>query len=1315
MRPGTVIANRFRIQRLAGSGGMGAVYHARDLARSVDVAVKVDHHAGDNHEARRIAREAETLGERLASLRHPHIVEYVAHGITGEGRPYLVMEWLDGHDLGLHIRRAPLAEADAIALGLRIASALSVIHGCGVVHRDIKPGNLFLVEGDLARVKLIDFGLVRVEAALSDLTHSGVLMGTPGFIAPEQIEEAGAVDGRADLYALGAVLFACLTQRPPFVGVHVMAVLGKLALEEAPRVRELRGDVSPELDELVGRLLSKRPSGRPASADELAGELNALLAHQLGRLGGPAAARAQTQTAPGAVSSGEQRFLTVLMAGPLPAATSTSTAPAALVGEFGAEAVLLADGTLLAVFAAGNAPDDTAVRAGRCALALREAGVHAPMVLATGRGRMDARLPVGEVIERAVALRFGQGAAAGRSADTGSDTLPGILHEGIAVDEVTAGLIQGRFRLESDTGRGYRLQAESAEPQSGLGLGARAPCVGRERELGALEGLFDECVDESTPRIAMLIGPAGAGKSRLAHELVHRLESRSVAAPVAWRAVGDPMREGSSLGLLGRLLAHAAGVAPEAEPGARRAALARRVRAALSRGAAGAGVAAAAERITVFLSEIAGAPHPDAGDLQLREARRDPRLMHDQMRRAWEDWLDAEAASAPLLLLLDDLQWADAPSVRFIDAALRNLAHRPVFVLALARPEIDDSFPELWAARQPDRMALRPLSRRACTLLAQHHAPAALAPAELERLVDRAAGNPFYLEELLRHARASDEALPDTVLALVGVRLAALPTEERRALRAASVFGRAFWIDGVAALLGDDTPGAAITRSMVERLLGRDLVQPERQARLAGSDAYRFQHELVREAAYAMLPFEDCVRAHRLAGAWLERAGERDAHVLAEHYRRGQAPDLALPWFVRAAEQALEADDVQAVIARVEQAIACGAGGETLGALRLLQAEAQNWGSQHEAAYHAASAAMARLSYGSDAWAQAAHQLSWAAVTVGNLEAVMRVADQLASLDGPLGDAAAVAMAHSATHLIVSGRRAEAGALMERLDAEAQAHAHVPSVTGAILHERAFRSWLGGRLDLAAIWFGRAVEQWELAGNTRQACLARTNLGMALRLLGQYEDSIAVLRHSLDQGRRLGVGHLVSTSASELALSLARLGQLDEALELVRGPVPSSQRERNYRGITRAWLALFGARPGDALAELERVLGAEEPPAGDALAQAMGVRAGALLCLGRPHEALDAARAGMAILEATGTLEDGEALLRMVHAEALHAAGARERGRAAMDEAHAWLCAQAMQIENPAWRETFLDRVVEHRRIAELARAWAAEPAREHG
>jgi tetratricopeptide (TPR) repeat protein len=1321
MHRGTVIADRFRIEQLAGGGGMSSVYRARDLARDVDVAIKVGRVAGHD-EARRMAREAQALAEHLMALRHPHIVEYVAHGITADQQPYLVMEWLEGHDLAARLEQGPLAEGDVIALAGRLARTLSLMHGCGIVHRDIKPGNVFLVRGDLAAVKLIDFGLVFLDMDLSRVTPSGVYLGTPGFMAPEQIREPRAVDGRADLYALGALMFACLTRRLPFEGNHLTAVLGKLLFEEAPRVRELRPDVSPALDALIARLLGKSPSDRPASADALAAELE--------RLGEPARpGDAQPLPERMAVTHGEQRFFTVLLAGPVApdALDDVSAALASVAASHEAEVARLAERTLLAMFTGDRALEDTAARAAHGALALRASGLAVPMVLATGRGRTDTRLPVGEVVERAAALRFGPARRAAHEDYVLIDTMGNILGaqpdaddapaiatatvpmaevavDGILLDEVTARLLEGRFAIEPHAGPGFRLHGELPAARTGRPPARPAgPCLGRERELSHIEQLFDECIESSTPRAVLVAGPPGMGKSRLAEELVHRVDVHTAGAAAVWRAGGDPARVGSSLGLLARLILHATGGLQADSAAEQRAALASRVRARVAAGDAA--------RVVAFLSEIAGLPHAGEGDLQLREARRDARLMHDQMLRAWEDWLDAEAAAGPVVLILDDLQWADAPSVRFVERALCHLGERPIFALGLARPELDEVLPDAWSACHPDRMPLRPLARQACAALAQHHAAAALSPDRLARVIERADGNPLYIEELVRHGGGGTAAMPDTLLALVGMRLAALPAEERRVLRAASVFGRHFRPGGVAALLGEDPGAGGVVSAVIERLIARDLVLPERHAPGRGEDAYRLRHDLVREAAYATLLAGDLVAAHRQAAVWLEQAGERDAFALAEHYRRGHAPAQALPWFCRAAEQALAADDVQAVVERVEGAIACGAGGETLGSLCRLQAEAQNWSGQNQAAHDSAVTAMTCLPRGSEEWALAAHQRAWAAAEIGNGEDIVRVAAELlACKTQPLGDACLIAMARCMSNLRVYGLVQEAGQLLAHVESEARMQP--PSVAGTILHMRGFLASFDDRWDVAAAWLMRAIEQWDLMGNRRQACLDRGNLSVCLCQLGQYEESIEAGRHALAQARRLSVVHLIHSSNIPLALSLARQGRHAEAEQHVPQSPDDSPRKQMLHAIHRAWLALFASRPEAALAEVEQAVALAESPGGAHRRVALTLRARALLDLGRASEALATARAAMELMEHEGAGKEGEALLRVTHAEALHATGAPEQARAALAAARTWVLDRAGQIENPDWRRSFLDRVAENRRILELAHAWGLDRAR---
>jgi serine/threonine protein kinase len=276
--PSYAVAGRFELGEEAGAGGMGTVYRARDRETGADVALKVLRH--DGIYADRFEREAELL----ARLDHPAIVRYVTHGTTEEGDRYLVMEWLDGISLGERLGMAPPPSLrDAVVVGREVAGALATAHAAGIIHRDLKPSNLMLVDGRFARLKVLDFGIARPVAAPGDsapevLTHTGQLIGTPGYMAPEQARGDKNVDARADLFALGCVLFRLVAQRPAFEGDDVLSLLGKLATEVPPRVSEIVDGVPSELDELIARMLSKAAADRPASAAEVEATLATLLA-----------------------------------------------------------------------------------------------------------------------------------------------------------------------------------------------------------------------------------------------------------------------------------------------------------------------------------------------------------------------------------------------------------------------------------------------------------------------------------------------------------------------------------------------------------------------------------------------------------------------------------------------------------------------------------------------------------------------------------------------------------------------------------------------------------------------------------------------------------------------------------------------------------------------------------------------------------------------------------------------------------------------------------------------------------------------------
>ena len=247
MKPGDRLGDRdrFEIEQRIGAGGMGLIFRGRDRTTGEPVAIKVISDGGTQRAAR-FDREVELLSE----LSHPGIVRYLAHGETAGHARYLAMEWLEGEDLKARLARAPLTVSESVRLATRVAEALGAAHARGIVHRDLKPSNLFLPGGSVEQAKILDFGIAQREGS-TQLTRTGVLLGTPGYMAPEQArgassEKGGELDARADVFALGCVLFRCVTGTPAFDGDSVASILSAILFGETPRVSEWWPEVPPQ-------------------------------------------------------------------------------------------------------------------------------------------------------------------------------------------------------------------------------------------------------------------------------------------------------------------------------------------------------------------------------------------------------------------------------------------------------------------------------------------------------------------------------------------------------------------------------------------------------------------------------------------------------------------------------------------------------------------------------------------------------------------------------------------------------------------------------------------------------------------------------------------------------------------------------------------------------------------------------------------------------------------------------------------------------------------------------------------------------------
>jgi WD40 repeat protein/serine/threonine protein kinase len=265
----------YRILKVLGTGGMGVVYHAEDMLLQRPVALKVmlPTLAASEAYRQRFLREARAA----AAIEHDHIVPIYQVG-EDRGLPYLAMPLLQGESLEDRLRRLPaLPLAEVLRIGREMAEGLAAAHERGLVHRDVKPANVWL-EGGRARVKILDFGLARPRGHSSQLTQHGTIVGTPAYMAPEQAR-AGAVDSRCDLFSLGCVLYRLCTGEPAFDGTGMVATLVAVAMDQPPPPHERNPHIPSAVSALVMRLLAKDPSHRPPSAQAVADELRSLEGH----------------------------------------------------------------------------------------------------------------------------------------------------------------------------------------------------------------------------------------------------------------------------------------------------------------------------------------------------------------------------------------------------------------------------------------------------------------------------------------------------------------------------------------------------------------------------------------------------------------------------------------------------------------------------------------------------------------------------------------------------------------------------------------------------------------------------------------------------------------------------------------------------------------------------------------------------------------------------------------------------------------------------------------------------------------------------
>ena len=947
VRPGEEVAGKYRINRRIGGGGMGVVFEAEDMRLKRRVALKflTNEQTLAPEAKERFLREAQASSK----LDHPNICTVYEIGEDEAQRLFIAMAFCSRESLKEKLKAGPLPVREALEIAAQIARGLACAHEQGIIHRDIKPGNI--MEAAAGEFKIVDFGLAKVIED-SAITRTAGMTGTLAYMSPEQIQ-GERLGFPTDIWSLGVVLYEMLTGVLPFGGEHTQAVIFAILNISPVPPSEVRAELPAALDRIVLRCLAKDPRYRYPNMASLLAELGQMK-KALDSEGLPGAAP-KGRTLPKRET--EQRQATVLFAGIAGLSEILATAESAqaaavlkrcracfdfIEDAYGGRVDRVAESTFRAVFGFPDAIEDAPAKAVQAALTLRERFAElsraeglepalqpaigicsGPVII--GAGGTDDSLDltiVGDPVTAAAAFKdlagsgtilVGTGVVS-KTQDTFSyRTLKPVAVKGLEKPVPVFELLAAKERTVR-----RRLGKERVISSS---------LVGRTKELDKLQLHVLKAVN-GQGSIVNLIGEAGIGKSALLAELK--------TAPVMGKV---KIIEGSALAVGKNLSFHPlidalrnwAGIGEDDGPAESLGKLERAVRRLGPEGP---------EEIFPFVATLMGfrVAGPPAERLKGIEGEALEKLVLKSLR----DLFERASRQKPLVMILEDLHWADSTSIRFLESLYRLAESHPILFLNVFRPDYQETSQRLLQTiharygRAHLDVPLEPLTEtEAGTLIANLLKLSAPPVVARELIVRRTEGNPLFIEEVLRsfiddgvievrdgvfHVtdRINAVVLPETIRELLTARIDKLDEEAKSLLKIAAVIGRSF-LHCVLVEVAGGTPGIDLR---LEVLRDAQLV---RQSRAGEEIEWHFKHALVQEVAYeSLLPRKRKELHLRIARAIESLYAGRISEfygMLAFHFSKAEDLEKAEDYLIRAGEEALKSSASDEALHYYEEAL----------------------------------------------------------------------------------------------------------------------------------------------------------------------------------------------------------------------------------------------------------------------------------------------------------------------------------------------------------------------------------------------------------